>query len=209
MSFSNEICGLVVSNLDLLEEAPLVIEQVQKKVFESVNEQLESALKGKPGWTEGAVFDFVGDGDSDQETTFAPENWPRDEDGSFFAWYSLESVGEDPIYPLTALLGKSGTAYFGITFGANAKHFSKKGKQLEKFLANHKNRPALRELGVAYDEEAALFVVPIRLDPDAVTEEFPRLSTCLKPVDDALEVVLKAHPYFDQMIADVTDQPMA
>lgn len=191
MAFSADICKLVIGNIELLEDAPNVISEIENKVFKEINARIKSYIDGNEGWKDGVYTYFDED---DGETTFAPTGWPEDEEGNYTAWYGFNrKTGEGYKYNLSALVGKTPLDNYGIFFGVDNNSMGMKKNQWKNFLSNqYINKPILQENGVIYD--GLLLYIPITLDPKLIAEEYPLFDACLKPVDDALDILVKVNP---------------
>lgn len=212
MAFSDEVCKLVIENIDLLEEAPSVVEEVETKVFREINNRMKSFLAGRDGWKDDGAYTYYEDHD-DAQTTFAPIGWPEDEDTNYTAYYSFtHGNGENYIYWLTALVGKTNADKFGIYFNLNTNSVGMNKRQWKNYLTTkYQSEPILQESVLL--EECTL-CIPIVIDFKLLVEEYPLFDKCLKPVDDALEILIKINPYIDAIVkkvlnaALVTDQKL-
>jgi len=198
MAFSNEICKIVIENIELLEEAPNVIDEIDNKVFKEINNRFKAYFDGKEGWKDEGVYTYLDDGDG--ETTFAPIGWPEDEDTDYTAYYQFCCNSDENFqYRLTALAGKIAFAKFGIFFSAENVGMNK--KQWKSFLmSQYQSKPILQESGVTY--EGGSLCIPIVIDPKLMAEEYPDFDACLKPVDDAIEILMKVNPYIDEIVKE-------
>lgn len=201
MAFSNDICKLVIENVELLEEAPSVIEEVENTIFREINSRIEDFIKNKDGWKEG-VYTYY-ENEKDSETSFAPLDWPEDEDGDYSAWYEFndEDSGDGCNYYLSALLGKISGDYFGFFFNVDCNYFGRTKKLWEKFLAaEYQKRSILQESGVSLVK--GRLCIPITIDPKLMADEYAGFDGCLKPVNDALEILMKVNPEISEIVKE-------
>lgn len=200
MAFSDEICKLVIENIELLEEAPNVIDEIENKVFKEINNRFKAYLDGREGWKDDGVYTYLDDGDG--ETTFAPIGWPEDEETDYTAFYGFNcNSGDNFQYWLTALGGKKSSAKFGIFFNVENNSIGMKKNQWKSFLmGQYQSKTVLQESGVTY--EGSSLCIPIVIDPKLMAEEYPDFDACLNPVDDALEILMKVNPYIDEIVKE-------
>ena len=201
MAYGDAICKLVIENVELLEEAPNVIEEVENKVFKEINNRIKTFFANREGWKEDGVYTFLEDIE-DAQTTFAPIDWPEDEDKNYTAYYSFRSgSGEDYQYWLTALVGKTSADRFGIYFEVDCNSVGMNKRQWKNFLASqYQKQPFLQESNVLLEESS--LCIPIIIDSKLMAEEYPFFETCLKPVDDALEILLKVNQIIDAVVRE-------
>jgi hypothetical protein len=198
MAYSDEICKLVIENIDLLEEAPKVIDEIESKIFKEINIRFKLYFDGKEGWKDNGEYTFLDDGG---KTVFAPIGWPEDEDTTYYAYYGIGNLGGDNEYWLTPLISKASTDKLGIFFNVVSNAIGMKKNQWKIFLMNqYQSKPILQELGVIC--EGLSLCLPISIDPKLMAEEYPELDACLKPVDDALDILMKVNPYIDEIVKE-------
>lgn len=199
MSQSYEPHRLVIQHLAVLESAPAVVEEVEKRVFGAIDEKIKEWVESQGDWE--GVFDYP-----DEETTFKPQSWEKDENESYLAYYTLGCETNDGYaHTLSPLLGVTPTN-FGIWFslltswitGMSGKG-AKPGATWKKFLAEHFPKTKLSELNFELHGES-LFL-PIRIDAQALAEAYPdSLDDALTPIDDALKRIEAAHPEIDALL---------
>ena len=56
MAFSNELCQLVIQNMEIVETAPSVVDEVETLLFAAINERIKERVP-KKGWD--GVYDLV------------------------------------------------------------------------------------------------------------------------------------------------------
>ena len=201
MPFKDEICKIVIENIELLEEAPDVIEVVEEKIFKAINKKFESSFKGKVGWKDDGVYTYF---DTEGQTTFSSKNWPIDPDGDYPVYYNFERLtGDNSNYFLPILLGKVPTEYYAIFFSVEYREFGMNKSQWKKILIEkYQKEPKLQELGVVYDNDGSL-CIPVVLDMQTVANEYPDFDESLEPVDTAIKILMEAHQYIDKIVKEL------
>jgi hypothetical protein len=141
---------LVIQQLDILETAPKIIEDVERHVFSAIDEKFRQWVESRKDW-EGA-YNFLA-----SETSFKPEAWAKTENGPYQVWFELNgdrSIGY--IHTLSALMGIV-PAKFDIWFCVNASWVTRlEGKgvrpaaEWKRFLAEQYPSTRLSELGLSF-----------------------------------------------------------
>jgi hypothetical protein len=163
-----------------------------------MSQRLEKAVKAKKNWN--GCFDLVTDKE-DEETTFAPESWPENEDGSYGAYYTLTHTEESGDYEwLSCATGVKGAALclkFAVDSdwsGLTAKEYK---KTLESFYAGN---AVLQKAGFSLAPSKKSIVRPFHFDAGKLAAEYPDFDEALAPLDAALEDLFKAHGEFDKFV---------
>ena len=201
MSYADELCQLVIKNMEIIEEAPKVVEHVEKRLFAAINARIEKAVRAQKNWN--GCYDLVTDND-DKETTFAPSEWPEDEDGSYMASYTLHYMEEGEGYAwLSVATGVHGSALrlqFGLERHAIGTGAKVSVKEYKKFLHDFYNKtPVLAEAGFQITKDGIIYL-PFALDASKLAEEYPSFAETLEPLDNALKTLFKEHYIFDSFI---------
>ena len=196
MKYPTDLCQLVINNMEILEEAPNVIEYVEEKLFAAINERVKERVAALDAW--GGCYElYTGE---KNETTFAPSDWPMDDAEWFYAYYTLHYVeaGEDYQW-LSNAIGLNNSSLC-LQFmvrreftGMNAKDYK---KRLHDFYSA---TPALAETGFLIAKSGVIFR-PFALPAEKVAEEYPDFDEALAPLDAALEDLFKAHGEFDRFV---------
>lgn len=199
MSQSYEPHRLVIQHLAVLESAPAVVSEVEQRVFGAIDEKIKEWVESQGDWE--GVFDYL-----DEETTFKPLSWEKNENGNYLAYYTLDCETDDGYaHTLSPLLGVTPTN-FGILFslmtswitGMSGKG-AKPGAAWKKYLAEQFSKTKLPELHFELHGED-LFL-PIRIDAQVLAEGYPdSLGDALTPIDEALERLEAAHPEIDALL---------
>ena len=201
MSQPYEIHKLVINNMAVLEQAPAVVAEAEKRIFGAIDEKIEKWAKAREGWD--GVFDFV-----KNQTTFKPESWPIADDGIYLAYFEIGMLSVDDCqYALSALVGAVPQT-FGFRFSVHAPWLTglenqkraQPGKKWANFLNEHfRDFPLLAANG--FRPEGEMLFHPMRIDAAALAEAYPdTLDDALEPVDEALDHIAAALPDFDRLI---------
>lgn len=201
MSQSHEIHKLVISNMAVLEQAPAVVDEAEKRIFGAIDEKIEKWAKAQEGWV--GFFDFLED-----ETSFKPANWPATDDIGYLAYFQIGMLSvEDCQYTLSALVGAV-SQEFGCRFSVHAPWLTglenqkraQPGKKWANFLTEHfREFPLLAANGFRPDGE--MLFHPVRIDAAALADAYPdTLDDALEPVDEALAHIAAALLEFNRLI---------
>lgn len=200
MSDKHEVHQLVIRNMAVLEQAPAIVEEAEKRIFGAIDRKVEEWAAAQGEWV--GVYNFLAD-----ETTFKPGNWPESEIG-YLAYLELGYAPEiDCQHYLSPLVGAA-PLEFGLRFAVHAPWITglegqkraQPGKKWANFLQSAiDDFPALAANG--FRVEGELLFHPIRLDPAILAEAYPdTLDDALEPVDEALAHLAAALPEFDRLI---------
>lgn len=197
---SNEAHLLVIKHLKVLEDAPTIVEEIEKAVFAAIDHTVAQWVEGQPDEWDG-VYEAVNDG-----TYFQPDSWGLNEKGEYFAYYQLRrhDPAETLRYPLSALLGAADQQY-GLSFDLDvikmtgAKTLRKAEKAWIAFLERELPATGLEDLGFRIG--ANYLFLPMRVDAMALAENYPdSVGPALKPaLDRLLETLEVAHPKFNDL----------
>ena len=201
MSYSKEMCVFLLSNPQMIEEDSLT-EHVEATVFKAINTAISKRLGERSPWRTrfGLV---VADEDGNDDTVFAPLDWPTKPGHADLAVFRLTETDPNAnSYWLGSALGlNGGTMAFEFWMDGRPAGPSKyKVKQhMESFLAGTES---LQKAGFQYTKRGTL-VLAFDLDPVVVAKEYPDLKKSLEPMATALETVLKLMPEFDSLVKEL------
>ena len=201
MSYSKEMCVFLLSNPQMIEEDSLT-EHVEATVFKAINTAISKRLGERSPWRTrfGLV---VEDEDGNDDTVFAPLDWPTKPGHADLAVFRLAETDPNAnSYWLGSALGlNSCTLCFEFWMDGRPAGPSKyKVKQhMESFLAGTES---LQKAGFQYTKRGTL-VLAFDLDPVVVAKEYPDLKKSLEPMATALETVLKLMPVFDSLVKEL------
>ena len=204
MSYSKEMCVFLLSNPQMIEEDSLT-EHVEATVFKAINTAISKRLGERSPWRTrfGLV---VADEDGNDDTVFAPLDWPTKPGHADLAVFRLTETDPNAnSYWLGSALGlNGGTMAFEFWMDGRPAGPSKyKVKQhMESFLAGTES---LQKAGFQYTKRGTL-VLAFDLDPVVVAKEYPDLKKSLEPMATALETVLKLMPVFDSLVKELLPQ---
>jgi len=198
MNYTKEMCVFLLSNKELIEQESLT-EHVEATVFKAINRAISNRLGERSPWRTrfGLV---VEDEDGNDDTVFAPLDWPTKPGHADLAVFRLAETDPNAnSYWLGSALGlNSCTLCFEFWMdGRPAGPSRYKVKQhLEAF---HKEKEVLQKAGFQFTKRGTL-TLPFALDPILVAKEYPDLKKSLEPLTAALENVLKLMPEFDKFV---------
>lgn len=201
---SNELHQLVIRNLAILEAAPKVVEEIEKNIFVAINSRIRNWYEERK-WE--GIADYYG---NDDKTCIYPSGWPKDEDGSYSAWYSFKATNDDDYtYYLSALTGvaSSGNSFpyeFGLWFIVNAKAITGQSNRVWKdyLVEQVKLHPELGLANFKFSEKQFCLYRPVRIDAEFLAQSYPDVDDALTPIDQALESLGEVHPTINKILKD-------
>lgn len=205
--YTQEMCLFLLKNKSLIEGTSLV-EQVEAVVFKAINKVIEKRIGPRNPWR--TRYGLVApDEEGNDDTFFAPLDWPVKADMSDLVGYRLWETEKEVNYTwLAHVFGINDvTLCFDFWMGArvNGPSLYKIKQRLEAFLAENE---AVRNAGFHYHERGTLFL-PFVLDAAQVAEEYPNLKKSLAPVEAALEKLMSVNPEFDKLVKEfLPHQPL-
>jgi hypothetical protein len=201
MNYPNELCQLVIRNMEVIETAPEVIDEAATRLFAVINARIEKAVKAKRDWE--GCYDLVTDKDY-AETTFAPQSWPKygdEEDESYGVYYTLTHTEGSEDYEwlscATGVMGSSLCFAFVVDSEWSGLTAGEYKKKLETFYAGN---AALQETGFSLAPGRKSIVRPFFFDAEKLAAGFPDFDEALSPLDAALDDLFKAHGEFDKFV---------
>jgi hypothetical protein len=201
MNYSNELCQLVIKNMMVVEKAPYVAEQVAKRLFEKINKRIEDCIEKQAGWK--GEYDLS---PKDGETTFAPNDWPENENGEYLAYYSLSCKTADSDNEqrwLSRMLGLEGSCML-LLFYVHDSYFKSDALQKREF-ENLSRDPRLVKAGFMFDRNdlKSGIYLPFSFSPDKVADEYPDFDESLTPLGDVLGALVGANGVFDDFVKKI------
>jgi len=196
MSYPDDLCQLVIKNMEIIEDAPKVVDHVEKWLFAAINERIEQRVSTQEKW-KGDYERCTGD---DGETSFAPPEWPKGEDGSFFAYYELwyMEAGVDD-YWLSNAIGIHDSA-LRLQFALSRDITDMGTKEHKKRCLDFYNANlTLAETGFRITKDGIIYL-PFVLDASKLAEEYPDIEEAFEPLDKALTILFKEHTIFDSFV---------
>lgn len=212
MQFSDELSKLVIQNMEIIETAPSVVSEIEKALFESINERIEQKIKRKRNWS--GVYDLVIENEY-PDTSFRPNHWPIDDkEGTYDAWYGLYRTEKgDGLNWLSCATGVRG-AELCLFFAFEYSHFKSDCNESNMNLREYKNKLSecyenaksiLESKGffLAKDVRSHIYIFrPFCFDAETLAKEFPDFDEALKPLDEALDNLFEVHPVFDEFVVN-------
>ena len=210
MNFSDELCRLVIRHMNVVEESPKVIEEIEHSLFEAIHERFE--LLAKNSWGEEIHF-WPGErerGDVKNKKWglhalwFLPHEWYKynEEEGvGMHGEYSLDFTRNDKnIHKLSAAVGVRGSQLrlgFKVVDSTGTKSWRDHVERTRQF---YMERFSEESSGLQFFSDEGVIGLCFALDSEKVAEEYPNFDEALTPVDKALEALLKNHEVFDGFI---------
>lgn len=198
--YTQEMCLFLLKNKDLIEGTSLV-EQVEAVVFKAINKSIEKRIGPRTPWRT-RYGHVVPDEEGNEDTFFAPLQWPLKPDMSDLVGYRLwETEKEVNFTWLGQAFGLNKTSLcFDFWMGARpgGPSLYKVKQRLEAFLAENE---AVRKAGFYYHERGTL-TLPFALDAAQVAEEYPNLKKSLALVEAALEKLMSVNPEFEKLVKE-------
>ena len=203
MKFSDEICQLVISHMDAIEEAPQVISEIENCLFGAIQDRIE--LLAKESWGEEMWADR---GEADRRPRadknwglhgrmwFGPHKWSSEEDAG--ANLDLDFIrNRENVYKLSAALGVNG-GQLRLCYVEKAPSLNNKEKKA-RVSQFYREQTSLESSGLQlFDDNVIGFC--FTLDPEKVAEEYPNFDEALAPVNEAFNAFLKNHEIFDDYV---------
>jgi len=197
MSYPDELCQLVISNMEIIEEVPKVVDHVETRLFTAINEGIRQRVRRQGNWK--GRYDLC-PGEEDQETSFAPPEWPEGEEGNLLACYTLwyMEAGED-IYWLSNAIGIYNSA-LRLQFTLKRDFTGLGTKEHKKSLYDFYNKNAkLAATGFHIAKDGTIYI-HFTLETSKLVEEYPDFDEVLEPLDKALDTLCKEYLIFGGFI---------
>lgn len=201
MNYSPELCKLVIQNLNVLEVAPKIVDEIEDKIFEEIKKRCEDSFKKEKGWK--VNFDF-----SEGIMEFYPGSWIQEQNEIPIAKIKLTNIekDDDDSFWLSLFLGlrPGGEVAFSFSIDYNVLRVDKRGfKRL--LVECFDNNSELQKLGFRLnDDTLALTVV---LNEKILVEEYPDdLDKSFVPIDKALKVFHETLPVLTEMTHSIRDK---
>lgn len=196
MSQSYEPHRLAIQHLSVLESANKIVEEAEKKIFEAIDVKVKHWVDSRGNWE--GVYGYI-----EEETSFKPNNWEKDEE-NYCAYYTFEAAeSETYLYWLSPMIGAV-SAQFGIYFGVRVSwvtRLSGRGMQAAwiKYLAEQFTKTNLKKLG--FQLQGDRLFLPILVDVQTLADNYPHsMDDALGPIDEALKIIDAAHPEIDSLL---------
>lgn len=192
---------LVIKHLSVLESAPIIVEEVEKKVFAAIDGKVKDWVESREEWD--GVYDYIAN-----KLAFKPNSWEKDEKECYRASYLVGCKTDEATHYLSQLLGVVPDKY-GIWFQVDARcitGLSGKGMNAawKKYLAERFFQTKLKELG--FQLEGGSLYLPIHVDANVLANDYPdSLEEALEPFDVALKTLGAAHPEIEILLKGASE----
>lgn len=201
MQYAENLCQLVIKNMAIIEEAPNVVQEVEKVLFSVINDQIEKSVSKQDGWK--GSYDLVTDKDSEC-TQFAPSDWPKDESGTDFARYELyciEPEGSSFEWLSCATGLRNAMLCFQFSIDNSSINISTREKKrlCQDFFAR---TSALSKSGFMYKKTGEIYI-PFAFDAETLANEYPDFDEAKEILDKALKTLFEVHPLFDAFVKGI------
>lgn len=207
MEYDDSLCKLVIRNIEIIENAPKVAESVDEVLLSAVDERLETLVK-KEEWN--GIFALT---DPDGDAQFRPDAWTTGngdfaESPSYIFWRTENTKDDLVQYWLSRAVQLNGSGLC-LGFGIPREFTGYKPKESQrKLIEFFNNNLKLREYGFECDEFGNI-VTRFAFDLKTLEDEYPDFDEALKPLDEAFDRILKAHPIFDEYVKSFADKGTA
>jgi hypothetical protein len=186
--------------MEIVEEAPHVVEQIEERLFAAVNGRIKERMTTLKGW-KGCYERCAG---KEDDTSFAPADWPEDEDGHYLAYFTLYYVETGENYKwLSNAIGLGDAALclqFMIEREFTNVNFKEYKKMFHKFYIS---TPALPKAGFLITRNGTIHR-PFTLSAEKMAEEYPDFDATLAPLDAALDDLLTINGDFDKFVKELS-----
>lgn len=196
MNQSYEPHRLVIQHLAILESAPIIVGNVEKIVFGAIDKKVSDWVDSRGDWE--GVFDFL-----DDENSFKPNSWEKDEKGDYCAWYALGCESEKGYlhrHRLSSLCAAV-SSRFGLWFEVDVSWITGKRSGSAAAWRNYLAEQFPQKKLAGFELQGGSLFLPIRVDAKVLAEDYPdSLDEALAPIDEALKKLEVAHPEIDALL---------
>ena len=215
MSQTYEPHRLVIQYLSVLESAPAIVEEVEKKLFAAMNEKIMDWVKKRQDQVWEGIYSFY---DDKGETSFKPISWVNNEnEEDWIAWYTLTTIPDEDSFQhwLSPLLGVTSTE-FGFMFGVREGYVTNLTEKRARpaaawksyLAAQFNNFPTIEANG--FRIVGGNLFLPFKLYAQDIADAYPdSLGDALMPIDEALNKLGTAHPEIDALLKKARDYSFA
>lgn len=203
MKYDKEIAALTIKNISMIENTQKVVAEIETTLFRALDTLVEDRVKASGlQIASDEKFAFYKD-----ELSFGIENWGTGKDklANYYLDTGAETDDEDWFY-LTHALGEH-AANATLRFVFNIYYYSafnlKKGKFKKILYTLFAEQTELLALGFQLSETGETIELKFNLDKDNVADEYPDFDMSFDPVNNALDKLFEAHPYFEALVTKV------
>jgi hypothetical protein len=188
----------------VVEKAPEVASQVMDKLFEKINKRIKDYMDKQTDWE--GVYDFDPN-QREQETTFAPKDWPKNENGEYLAYYQLLHKNDNGVQEwLSVALGLEDSRIV-LIFNMDESYFDGR-KQKKQTFENLSKNPRLVKSGFSHDRnnvDLGIYL-PFFFQSDKIANEYPDFDESLVPLDESLNALIRVHDVFNDFVKKQHDE---
>lgn len=202
--YGEELSRLVINNMNVVQIAPKVVEEIEVKVLTGLNDicKVFAEQQGFHG-----QFDMGSKSDEAEIEFYQNSDYWKNGDDIICSYYlDSEENENDDMYWLTDLLGVYNNAH--STFAYRIDYTKLKDIKLKEYRHNlavhYDNNQLLKELGFRVGGNGQYIYLPFKLDQQILSDEYPdELDTVYDVVRDSLEKIKKAHNVFNKITQDI------
>lgn len=198
MSYPKELCQLIVENMEIIEKAPNVIDEIEKNLFGAINQKVEERVNHVKGEWEG-VYDLVTN-IKYKETSFKPKSWTKDDNDWYQSFYTII-----PLNLISHWLSRAtgvDNNYLSLSFNVNHDWYNLKNnayqRKLEEFYNNNK---AIKDKKFEISPNKKYISRPFIFESKNLCNIYPNFD--LTPLDEALNDLFSVHEEFDKFVQEL------
>ncbi|NQY37777.1 MAG: hypothetical protein HRT37_23060 [Alteromonadaceae bacterium] len=205
MKYSKEVAQQVISNIELIEQSYKVIEEVQDIILGAMGNYCKEHLKAPSlDLTNNANFDL---NKGNYIAIFTVNKWCNKESNplaSYCIGYDMNKQTNevDLEYLLSHLVGEcASTSCYQIRFWLVKDELNITAYQYKKLLKETFDEIIkLQQIGFRLSDNGYDIVYEFTLDKKLVADEYPEFVDTFKPLTNALNCLLEAHPIFESIV---------
>ncbi|MDR1490386.1 MAG: hypothetical protein LBS65_07890 [Desulfovibrio sp.] len=199
MNYPDELCQLIIRNVEILETAPSVRDKIERQLFATINTRIKERVEAQKGKWKGYYKKLmVGDKKDDDDTSFALDEWPEDND-VYLVYFQLgcteDACPDDEEHSWLAFAAGYNGMALCLEFSVDLA-LKDLGQRLREF---YKSTPALHEAKFLCTKDGSIYR-PFSFDAEKLAEEYPVFDVSLAPLDAALDDIFKTHKEFDAFV---------
>lgn len=193
MNYPDELCRLVIQNMEIVEEAPRVVKAVEKKLFRTINDTIRAQVSQQENWK--GTYDLVTESNSGA-TMFYPVEWYSAEKESCYACYEMTySELDDGNYWLSHALGLNNLTLW-ISFNIKESLLNISRSQTRKLISEfYIGNKILSSYGFLIAKNSTIYL-QFNFDADIIAREYATLEDTMGPVHKTMDAILNAHNEF-------------
>lgn len=201
MCYPLEFSLFLLANPNVIEKCSLT-EHVENELFKAINQAINKKLGSKTHWKKRLGLVTL-DEEGNDETIFAPLDWPTRIGGEEIAYFQLwENECDINDYWLSHAIGlNNGKLCF--EFRAKPKPSGPSVYRIKKSLEDfYSENTCLKEDGFIQRPNGIIYL-PFNLDIRLITNEFPDFKESITPVNTMFDKLAKHLPLFDKFVKEL------